>query len=127
LLPVRCRGDSSRPVRIVVNRHPILYFLTLPEAGLRTRLVRETKERIPAAGISTLTTQRMPTPIDDRDRARSLLRCLNGQRSQAKFRAVDSPISKTPIAGFPLARHLREHRLVLIDVVIYDNIEFRRV
>src|ERR1019366_9301262 len=52
---------------------------------------------------------------------------LAGRRTQIKFRAVNGPISKAPISSLPLERHLREHRLVPIDIVVNDNIAFRGV
>ena len=46
---------------------------------------------------------------------------------QIKFGPVYCPITKAPISQLPLGRHLREHRLILIDVVVDDHVSLRRV
>lgn len=49
------------------------------------------------------------------------------ERNSSKFSPVDGPVAKGPISDFALRRHLREHWLVPIDVVVNDNVAFRRV
>jgi hypothetical protein len=44
-----------------------------------------------------------------------------GRRFEVKFLARCRSISKAPISGLPLDRHLREHRLVPIDIIVNDD------
>ena len=48
-----------------------------------------------------------------------------GARLPLKSDGLDSPVSEAPISCLPHRSHLREHRLVLIDVVLADDVEFR--
>jgi hypothetical protein len=48
-------------------------------------------------------------------------------RGQIEFGAVKDPVAQTPISRLPLGRHLGEHRLVLIDVIINDHVALRSV
>ena len=43
---------------------------------------------------------------------------------EVKFLARCRSISKAPISGLPLDRHLREYRLVPIDIIVNDDIAF---
>lgn len=49
------------------------------------------------------------------------------ERNSSKFSPVHGSVSKGPISDFPLRRHFREHWLVRIDIVVNDNVAFRRV
>ena len=50
-----------------------------------------------------------------------------GRHFEVKFLARRRSISKVPISGLPLDRHLREHWLVPIDIIVNDDIAFRGV
>src|SRR5580658_11308211 len=50
-----------------------------------------------------------------------------GHTPQVKLRALDGPISEAAIAGLTLDRHLCQHRLVAIDIVVNDDFVFRGV
>jgi type IV secretory pathway VirD2 relaxase len=55
-----------------------------------------------------------------------IFRCAT-RSIKRKFGAGHNAISEAPISGLPLDRHFREHRFVLIDVVVDDDISFRGV
>jgi hypothetical protein len=75
-----------------------------------------------AANSGPLLIPRAVEQMDRCGRTRDLSPQVPADVFEVKFLARCRSISNAPISGLPLDRHLREHRLVPIDIIVNDDI-----